>query len=150
MSDMEGKIKDFKEFLNNYNDPNFRSLFEEFTSTAKSPEEKTIFTKEMRRLQRENVRDTGDNLQIETKQKKYKDVEYFHGFCVQTSATIYRDYGTVSKPIFVNICQSDQIKPAVSKKIVLTAKAIPINIKRNCPKISKMSLISGRFLILLP
>jgi esterase/lipase len=115
------KVEDFKEFLNNYNDPNFRSLFEEFTSTAKNAEEKSVFIKEMRKLQRETLKvevsPLGEsNLQIEKKQNKYKDVVYFHGFCVQTNATVYRDYGTISKPTFVNICQSDQIKMAVTKK----------------------------------
>lgn len=118
---MDFNIEDFKEFLNNYNDPNFRSLFEEFTSTAKSPEEKAVFAKEMKKLQRESFNKQvpspkETNLPLEKKENKYKDVEYFHGICVQTRATVYRDYGSISIPVFVNICQSNQIKPAMSKK----------------------------------
>lgn len=116
---MSFNFEEFNEFLNNYNDPNFRSLFEQFTSTAKSPEEKAIFMTEMKNLQRENLKTdafVSSKKDSAEKKNKYSNVEYFHGFCVKTNATTYRDYGTISIPVFVNICQSNQIKPAIAKK----------------------------------
>jgi hypothetical protein len=141
MSEDPPSIQDFKDFLENYNDPNFRKLFEEFTKTLTNPNERAQFQEEMKKMHQlqlnngapsetnlsfsvpqESLPQASSNLQLvdlnqPPKPKEPQDpLKASHGFCIRTSASVYRDYKTISLPLYINVCHSELIKPALARK----------------------------------
>jgi hypothetical protein len=123
-------IQEFKEFLENYNDPNFRKLFEEFTKTMSNPNEQAQFLEEMKKMHQLSHNTTSSESKtlavpqdkpvsqplVKKAPKESQDVQYLHGFCIKTSATVYRNYQTIALPVFINVSHSEQIKPAIARK----------------------------------
>eukprot|EP01126_Amoeba_proteus_P062597 TRINITY_DN8534_c0_g1_i2.p1 TRINITY_DN8534_c0_g1~~TRINITY_DN8534_c0_g1_i2.p1 ORF type:complete len:163 (-),score=32.14 TRINITY_DN8534_c0_g1_i2:418-855(-) len=103
---------EFEDFLQNYNDPRFRELFDTFTRTFSDEEEKKKFLKEMAQLNSVEF----DLLPTKLSASGVPVIRPIPGFCFKVKAESYSNYEIVLKDIFINVTHHHSIEPAKSNR----------------------------------